>query len=147
MAVTRRVAKVLLLDAQQNFLLLARTDDHPYLGGYHDLPGGTVEDGEDFGEAIIREVAEETGIIVSLADLRVLYTTTQLLNGRSYPTLLYVGHVDNEKPPVQISWEHKSYEWAPLGRLAEVEPQLAPTYREALNYIRANDIIEDINKV
>lgn len=146
MAVTRRVAKVLLLDSQQNFLLLARTDDHPYLAGFHDLPGGTVEDGEDFGAAAIREVTEETGLLVAFSDLKVLYTTTQLLNNRSYPTLLYVGHLNEEKPSVQISWEHKSYEWAPLDRLAEVEPQLAPTYREALDYIRANNIIEDIYK-
>lgn len=145
MARTRRVAKVLLLDSQRNFLLLARTDDHPYLAGFHDLPGGTVEDGEDFGAAVIREIGEETGLMMALADLKVLYTTTKLLHGISYPTLMYIGYVAGEKPPIQISWEHKSYEWASLDRLAEVEPQLAPTYREALDYIRANNVIEDID--
>lgn len=147
MAKTRRVAKALLLDANRDFLLLRRSEGHPLLAGFYDLPGGTVEDGEEFGQAVIREIAEETGIQMSLADLHVLYATTKLLHEQSYPTLMYIGFISVAKPDITISWEHQSYEWAPLGRLTEVEPQLAPTYREALDYIRRNDIINDLERV
>jgi len=144
MVKTRFVAKALLLDASGNFLLLRRTDTHPMLAGFYDLPGGTVEKGEEPGNAVLREVAEETGIVLDKSRLKVLYTTTNLLHGRSFPTMLYVAHIDIVAPEVNISWEHQSFEWASLDRLPEVEPQLAPTYREALDYVRANDVLKDI---
>jgi 8-oxo-dGTP diphosphatase len=137
----------LLLDNNSDFLLLTRSDSHPKLAGYYDLPGGMIEDGEEPGAAVVREIQEETGITISPHDVTVLYATTMLTNGKSFPTLLYLARLNEEKPEVAISWEHKLSEWAPLERLSEVEPQLAETYREALDYIRANDIIEDIEAV
>lgn len=144
MAITRCVAKALILDQNGDFLLLQRSDTHPRLGGFYDLPGGTIEDNEQWRDGVIREIREETGLELTHERLKALYTTTKLLHGRSYPTILYVAYVDGNKPAVNLSWEHKSYEWAPLERLGDVEPQLAPTYREALEYIRANDILQDI---
>ncbi len=144
MAKTLCVAKALLLDKNGDFLLLRRSDTHPTLAGFYDLPGGGVNGEESSREALVRELKEETNLDIPSRDVRVLYTTTQLMHDVSYPTLLYLVRVDEEKPEVRISWEHKSYEWAPLERLAEVEPQIAPTYREALNYIRENNIIADI---
>lgn len=144
MAKTRFVAKAIILDANGDFLLLKRTDSHPMLANFYDLPGGTVKAGEEPGEAVLREVREETGLLLNKTKMRVLYTTTNFLHGRSFPTMLYIATLDNIAPNVQISWEHQSYEWAPLSKLSEVEPQLAPTYREALNYIREHDVIKDI---
>lgn len=144
MATTHFVAKILLLDNDNHFLLLRRSKTHPRLAGFYDLPGGAIEDSEEPAEALIREVREETGIILGHDATRVLYATTSLINGRSFPTLLYVSRLSEHAPTVTISWEHDYYEWALMERLAEVEPQLAPTYREALDYIRQHNIIEDI---
>lgn len=145
MAATHLVAKALLLDKDDNFLALIRGDDHPRLAGFYDLPGGGVNDGEEPGEALLREIKEETGLMLSLRDIKMLYTTTHLINGRSWPTMLYVARVDENAPDVQLSYEHKAYEWSPLSKLADVEPQIAPTYRVALDYIRENNILADIN--
>ena len=101
-----------------------------------------IEPGEEPGEGVLREIKEETGI--ETAGPTVLYATTMLIGGISYPTLLYCVRLDEESPEVRISWEHASYEWATLDKLADVEPQLAPTYREALDYIRAHDILNDL---
>mgnify|MGYP000858077679 CR=1 FL=1 len=144
MATTQPVAKAIILDSQAQFLLLQRSDTHPTLAGFYDLPGGSISENEEPGAAVIREVQEETGLHLAIDRIKILYTTTQLLHGRSYPTLLYIAYLAEQAPEVQMSWEHKSYEWAPLDRLVEVEPQLASTYREALEYIRAHDILEDI---
>lgn len=145
MARTLCVAKALILDRDSNFLLLTRSDTHPKLAGYFDLPGGHIESDEEPGEAIIREIVEETGLSFHRKDLRILYSVTKLINNKSFPTLVYLIRIDGEKPDVELSWEHAKYEWAPLDRLPEVEPQLATTYREALDYIRMNSIIEDID--
>lgn len=144
MATTHCVAKAILLDGGGDFLLLKRSETHPRLAGFHDLPGGTVESDEEWRFAVAREIKEETGIELDKGQLKALYTTTHLINGKSYPTVLYLARIEGIKPEITLSWEHQSYEWAPMDRLPEVEPQVAPTYREALDYVRANNIIEDI---
>lgn len=141
MAKSHLVAKAVVLDSDGKFLLLTRSDTHPTLAGYYDLPGGMVEAGEEPGAAVAREILEETAL--EIATTSVLYATTMLIGGISYPTLLYKVVLPSAQPAVDISWEHKAYEWAELARLQDVEPQLAPTYREALAYIRDNAILED----
>lgn len=45
-------------------VVLIRRRDSP-CKGYHALPGGYVEKGEDIKEAVVRETEEETGLVVS----------------------------------------------------------------------------------
>ena len=142
MATTHFVAKAIILDDDDRFLLLTRSDTHPYLAGFADLPGGMIEPGEEPGEGVRREIQEETSLRAD--EMKVLYATTMLIKGVSYPTLLYAVRAAGSAPAVTLSWEHAAYEWADLRRLSEVEPQLAPTYQEALSYIKQNDILSDI---
>ena len=64
----RRSAKALLLDSQQRLLLLHMQDPvEAALGRWWELPGGGLEPGETPEEALVREVAEETGFMVDPA--------------------------------------------------------------------------------
>lgn len=56
----RRAARVLLLDPQDRVLLM-RYDDPPPEGRHWSTPGGGLNPGEDYPEAALRELAEETG--------------------------------------------------------------------------------------
>ena len=56
----RRAARVLLLDPDDRVLLM-RYDDGPPNGSHWTTPGGGLNDGEDYPEAAIRELEEETG--------------------------------------------------------------------------------------
>lgn len=49
-------------------LLMIQRGQEPALGAWS-LPGGRVEPGETDTEAVVREVAEETGLIVRVGDL------------------------------------------------------------------------------
>ena len=55
----------------KNSLLLIKRKKPPYQG-YWSLPGGKIEFGEYPQEAIIREIQEETGLIVKTATLRAI---------------------------------------------------------------------------
>ncbi len=50
-------------------LLVRRIDD-----GYWELPGGRVEVGETAAQAVIREVAEESGVAITLTGLSGVYS-------------------------------------------------------------------------
>ncbi|HVB44280.1 MAG TPA: NUDIX domain-containing protein [Streptosporangiaceae bacterium] len=56
----RLAARVVLLDPD-NRVLLMRYDDEPPNGMHWSTPGGGLNPGEDYHEAAIRELAEETG--------------------------------------------------------------------------------------
>jgi 8-oxo-dGTP pyrophosphatase MutT (NUDIX family) len=56
----RRAARVILLDPQDRVLLM-RYDGGPPSGSHWATPGGGLNPGEDYREAAVRELAEETG--------------------------------------------------------------------------------------
>lgn len=68
-----RIAVALLVDPQGRVLLMERDEFAPRAANLWGMVGGHVEEGEDFDEAIVREVEEETGLIVALDDLTLWY--------------------------------------------------------------------------
>lgn len=50
-------------------VLIARRPDHAHQGGLLEFPGGKVEPGETVQQALVREILEETGLVVPLASL------------------------------------------------------------------------------
>ena len=56
-------------NAAGEVLLVRRIDD-----GYWELPGGRVEVGETAAQAVIREVAEESGVAIALTGLSGVYS-------------------------------------------------------------------------
>jgi len=65
-----RFSCVLLVDAR-GWLLLQERDEHPVIDPEKwGLPGGHVEDGEDYEPAAYRELEEETGIRLEPGELR-----------------------------------------------------------------------------
>src|SRR5215472_16714927 len=56
----RLAARVILLDPGDRVLLM-RYDDPPPGGRHWATPGGGLDPGEDYPEAALRELAEETG--------------------------------------------------------------------------------------
>lgn len=57
---------------RQDRVLIARRPDHVHQGGLLEFPGGKVEPGESVQHALIREIAEETGLDVPAQSLRPL---------------------------------------------------------------------------
>lgn len=66
--IERDAVRVVVLDRDGRVLLLDAGDStNPYTGQVWELPGGGIERGETYQTAVVRELAEETGITITEA--------------------------------------------------------------------------------
>lgn len=89
-------------------LLLRRANYMKTFRGKWCLPGGHIDKGEESKDAIIRELKEETGIIINNCKL---WKTWEYSNGDMSD--IYEIYL-KEKPEVKISREHAQYKWIKL---------------------------------
>ena len=104
----KQVAKIVLVDSEGHYLLMQR-NNHPTFGFDPDLPGGTMEEGEDSLQTLLREVGEEIGVELLPHEVTHRYT------GDNYSRHGTVYHLYSarvlSRPEIIMSWEHASYEW------------------------------------
>ena len=103
-----KVAKLVIIDAEDKYLLLERTN-HPTFADDPDLPGGTVEEGESSLRAMVREVFEEVGITINPKKAQLLYEGADYSRHRTHYSLYSIQLVS--RPEVALSWEHTGYTW------------------------------------
>ena len=97
-------AKLFLLDPDGRLLLLDCTDPARPGTRWQELPGGGVEPGEDAVTATVREVLEETGVVVDPAlvgPLQWTQTASFLWRGARHEAL-HEGRVARLTAPAQV---------------------------------------------
>jgi 8-oxo-dGTP pyrophosphatase MutT (NUDIX family) len=109
-------------------LLLTQLADHTGAPGRWNLPGGGLDPGESATEAVVREVAEETGQVVD--QVRLVDVMTQHWVGRSTRgledyhavRLLHVARCARPTRPVvhDVGGSTSDARWVPLDDLASV---------------------------
>ncbi|MGK5441044.1 NUDIX hydrolase [Micromonospora sp. URMC 105] len=68
--VERTAVRLVVRDTRDRVLLFhTRDPDHPRLGTWWELPGGGTDPGETYAETAVRELREETGFVVTAAQL------------------------------------------------------------------------------
>jgi len=102
--------------------------------GKWDFPGGKVDPGESFQEALLREVEEETGLTVSLD--HVVGTAESDLPDRKVAYLILEGRTESDDvKELDEHDEHEDYLWIERSELKKMESQLCPQFRQfAYNY-------------
>lgn len=116
--------RALVVNRQGRALLLTRSLTDEHRPGDADLPGGGVDEGEDLGAAMVREIQEETGFVVRPESLRLVYAATSEDKGAAWPKTRVLFVVDVMSESVQLSEEHTAYAWVAY---EEAYAQLAHT--------------------
>lgn len=130
----KTVAKVLVKNKSEFYLLLYRGNTHPNFPGHPDLPGGEVECGETVKEAVARELLEEIGITISPDKLEEAFAKEHA----DVVHVLFLLPIDNNVP-VQLSWEHKSHKWLTRDEItsAAIPEGADPYYLDFLEYFNS----------
>ncbi|MCX6645221.1 MAG: NUDIX domain-containing protein [bacterium] len=99
--------KIAIKDNDGRYLFLRRSQTSTWNPGRWEFPGGKLQPGETFQEAIHREVGEETGFEIEL--IRMLGAVEDETNGFRIVHLIMEGKI--ESGDVVISSEHDKFEW------------------------------------
>jgi 8-oxo-dGTP diphosphatase len=103
----RLSVKVLIQDKSGHYLLLKRSMSSKGNPGKWEPPGGKIDQGESFDVALLREVAEETGLAISIQ--HAVGTIESELPNVRVVHLILEGKVESGK--LGLSSEHTAHMW------------------------------------
>lgn len=109
--------RALITDDDSKILILKRSVDSKTNPGKWELPGGKVDQGEPFDQALLREVYEETGLTISL-DSVIGASQQNLPLIRAVHIIMSGKIVDGE---LNLSSEHEGYAWEFFENLKDYE--------------------------
>ena len=130
---TKIVAKALVRSSEGLCLVLHRGNTHPRFPGHIDFPGGEVEPKETPEAAVMREIQEETGLLVDPKKLKKLFTKQY----QQATHVLFEAKLTEPDAKVALSWEHKSYRWITPEELKSL-PKFSdadPYYTDVVDYL------------
>lgn len=110
----------IIFNENKEVLIVKRSPEVDTYSGDWCFPGGGVDEGETAEECTVREVREETNLIIKPEDLIYLYT----LNKDSAKEIVFFV-AEKYKGEVKIDWESSDFKWVPAGALKK--EQFLPT--------------------
>ena len=109
--------RAVIRDAQGRCLLVKRSSKSTHQPGLWELPGGKMDPGETFDQTLLREVAEETGLVIALD--RVVAAAQWEHPQLHVAYIIMAGHVVGGE--VRMSDEHDDWAWAGAADIATLE--------------------------
>jgi len=104
------IVHALVFNKVGEVLLIKRSKKEDVLPGFWDIPGGTLEDGEDPEAGAIRETLEETGLKVKNLQLFQYTSNVDREKNKQFVRLIFRG--ESESSNVRLNTEdHAEYRW------------------------------------
>lgn len=100
-------------------LLLKRSEDSSFGANLWDIPGGKLEFKETPEDTLIREIKEETDIIININ--RIINTSTGIDNQekKQYISIIYL--CDYVSGEVKLDADHTEFQWVDLNEIDEYD--------------------------
>ncbi|MFA6594413.1 MAG: NUDIX hydrolase [Candidatus Buchananbacteria bacterium] len=108
--------------AQNKILILKRSKQNDVLSGYWDIPGGTLENGEDPVAGAIREAQEESGL--SLDNLGLFYYTSNVdqSKNKQFVRLIFLATTNDNLDKVTVNpEEHSEFRWVDFNEIGSYQ--------------------------
>lgn len=116
----RPVVGVVLLVIRENKLLIGRRlEEHGF--GKLSVPGGHLEYGESIEECAIRELSEETGLIATKEDVRIITLSNQPITSAHYVNIGVLIRGPEGSLRVTAPEEYTDWQWIDLDKLPDQE--------------------------
>ena len=132
--VQRGAAKAFIRHNGKFLLLREVAPDGTQIGKYQ-IPGGMIELGEPYMDALLREVKEETGLTVRPIAPIMVDGWQPTLEGVKHQIIAVFYLCESQSDKVVLSHEHDDYAWVSPGELSKYEvphpvPELFAKYQE-----------------
>jgi len=114
---TNKIAKAIIIDDNEKFLIM-RTSMHQTFIGQWDLPGGHIMINENIVDGLIREVYEETSLII--------INPMELYKKQKITFFM----IDMPKGQIKLSDEHDKYELISFDEINNYE--ISDKFKEAI---------------
>ncbi|MFA6410113.1 MAG: NUDIX hydrolase [Candidatus Buchananbacteria bacterium] len=108
----------LIIDKDGKILIIKRSKENDCLKKYWDIPGGTLEDGEDPISGAVRETKEETGLNIKNLDLFHYTSNVDQVKNKQFIRLIFLATVNLKQPKIILNpREHDEYQWLDLNKI------------------------------
>lgn len=137
------VQKAAVFDEQGRLLTLRRSDTDVRRPLQWDLPGGFLDEGEEFVDGVRREIKEEAGLDVG--EIELIFSKTEVRDWKDEKkthtsNVVFMFYKTQAKSTnVEISYEHTEFKWmTPNEALTQFEYYLQ---KEFLQHALANQLL------
>jgi 8-oxo-dGTP diphosphatase len=104
------IIHTVIYNNDRKVLIIKRSKINDFLPEYWDIPGGTLEDGEDPAMGAIREAKEETGLDIANLQLFFEYSNVDVAKNKQFVTLVFAAKYPDGEVVLNPE-EHEDYEW------------------------------------
>ncbi|HEX8946626.1 MAG TPA: NUDIX hydrolase [Candidatus Paceibacterota bacterium] len=104
------IVHTVVINSEGKFLLIKRASCEEHYPDLWDIPGGTLEPGEDPIEAAVREVKEESGLVVTDYELFAYTSKVDLAKNKQFLRLIFKARYKSGEVVLEPR-EHDDYRW------------------------------------